>query len=389
MRSIPYILIIFVIYFVSSCDNEEISDIQAESFIKFYEAGMYDEGIRVLTRDDGYLVMANVENPGRGRDICLIRTDKFGNTLQDVTIAGGLFDDFGYDIEPHNSGYVITGSTRETEYGEMKAYVAQVNQEATQIEWEIDTGYSKNTVSNALLVLDNGNIVAAGYMETENGKKDILLMEMDSDGDTITLGHYGFLDVDEVACAIAETPTQYLLAGYRIGSALSGNRQICVLRWKVGTNPSIAYLLTNNLDAEAVAVVATGEDEYYLASNVRQSGSNESVIRILKINLAYQLLEDMSFGQKSINLVSDMKIVGNNLYISGTASNSGTVTNTNGDMFVMHSDLSGNSPAYYYEGDGASYKGYGFDLASDGGYILTGSVYLSNQSAVVLGKIKP
>ena len=62
-------LIILIIFLGAACDNYDISSKQAETFVRYFGVGLQDEGMKVISTDEGYLIMANVENPGRGKDI--------------------------------------------------------------------------------------------------------------------------------------------------------------------------------------------------------------------------------------------------------------------------------------------------------------------------------
>lgn len=375
-----------------SCDKDEISESQASSFIKYYGAGMKDAGMEVLSLEDGYLIMANIEDPDRGQDICIIRTDRFGNTVQDPVIIGGRFNDHGARMKANESGFVIAGSTRQSDHGETNAYIVQIDPEATEVLWEIDTGFSMDDEALDIYIHDNGDIAVCGYSEIDREGKNVLLIELHFVDDTmqVSLRDYGLAE-DEVAHVICRTNNRYLFAGYAsmpAGSTSAISSRLFALKWD-GTSdlgePSYR-IIDNNYNSEIVDIVKTGEDEFYIACRAEHTESEESFIQIAQLSSSpwhWEFPANLQFGERTTNHVSQMQISGDRLTLCGTSSDVGD----RGDMFVMETDLNGTAPVYRYRGDGISYEAEGFDHTGDGGFIMTGAVYTSQQSAVAVFKL--
>lgn len=392
MKHLSNIVLIVLALSFFACDDDTLSGLQADSFIKYYGAEMNDEGRTVITLDDGYLIMGNVETSDDRKDICVIRTDKFGNTVQPPVIIGGDFDDMGYSMKRNDGGFVISGSRRRTEFGYTEAYVVQLNEQATEIVWEVDTGYYMDDELRDVLILDNGNIICCGYTETDNNGKDLLFIEIESSGNVVTMNHVGGTK-DQVANAIVETSDAYLLAGWEglpLTSTSGQTQRLFMYEWDGGLAPGNSdYLrIYEELNIEIVDMVAVNENEFYLACNVSQIESNASKVQIIKIDISdhptiHNYNDYLKYGEHDINHASEMRISGNHLYISGTAYNTGS----KGDMFVLETQLDGSNPLYFYEGDGSSFVANGFDLTDDGGFIITGAAYINDQSAITLSKL--
>jgi hypothetical protein len=89
-------------------------------------------------------------------------------------------------------------------------------------------------------------------------------------------------------------------------------------------------------------------------------------------------------GERSFNGVYSMSMHGGLLYMCGTSSSGESEL---GDiLFVKLNDIDAN-PIYYYVGDGVSYKGSGFDLTDENGFVLTGASYLNEKSLITLYKV--
>ena len=78
--SIFYIALALSLGALSCKKNESPSDAQAERFIKLF--GNYGEDFAAevhQTEDDGYILVGTVATHTYGKDIAVIKTDKFGN----------------------------------------------------------------------------------------------------------------------------------------------------------------------------------------------------------------------------------------------------------------------------------------------------------------------
>ena len=390
MKLVFYIILFFVfILLLISCDNYEVTEKQADSFLKFYGYGLDDIGLRVIATEEGYLIMGNIENAGRGKDICIIQTDKFGNTIKPVITHGGLFEDNGYAIKPHDDGYIIVGSTRETEISDKDIYILQITVSG-EFVWDTIYGRSRDDEAYDVLVLENGNLVITGYSDsTETRKKDILFLETSSKGGFIKWDFPGASEDDE-AFAIVKSGNEYMLAGYRNkpdNLSLQMARNIIVMRYSGEGTPNVnpfdnAFPAGTN--SQVQSIIAASINEYYLACNVRESQTNNTSVAIIKIDTTlFNVLWQKKYGEQSVNIASDFSIKDNCLYLCGTSSNA----EEKGDLWVFKAGIDGEDPQYYYFGDGISYIGKGFDRTSDGGYVITGSNSTGENSVITLCKL--
>jgi len=384
MKTTIFIALSIITLMSISCDNYEISDKQSDSFLKFYGAGLEDEGMQVISTDEGYLILGNIENPGRGKDICIIQTDKFGNSIAPINLYGGQWDDFGYVIKSNSSGYIIAGSTQKVESGDLDVFLVQINSVGDTL-WTRSYGRSFDDEAFDLLMLDNNHMVLTGYTDsTDVRRKDFLFFEVNAEGDSLNFNFTG-LEQDEVACSIVPSGNSYLLAGYsnRLATATQQYiKSIFVLRWD-GRGSSIPYYHPIGASSEAVEIKALNQNEYILSCVVQPAQASESQIYLVKMDESGHFLWEKGFGERTVNTASDLYIHDNSLYVLGTSTNEETF----GDMLILKTSLSGDNPSYFYAGDGTSYQGNGFDFTSDGGYIITGSNFVNNRSVITLCKL--
>ncbi len=384
------ILILLPLLF--SCDEYELSPDQQRSFVKFYGAGLEDEGVKVLTTNEGFLVMGNIDNMERGKDICLIRTDKYGNSVAPITVLGGQYDDYGYAIEPNTDGYIIAGSSRRTKYGDLDVFLAQVDTAGDTL-WTNTYGRSYDDEAYDILIRDDGHIVLTGYSDGGDiSKSDFLVIETDANGNQTNFYH-SVQSFEEVAYSIIEYGSNYLLAGYTdYYNVATGSFQktACVLSWNGSNIEKYPPFESLGVSSEALSIKSAGGNEFYIACNVNPSSSvSVTQIYLLKINARADIVWQHNFGERTLNLVNDLEFFNNSLIAVGTATNVASGEDSKdikGDILILKTNLAGENPEYTYIGDGQLYQGNDIDFTSDGGYIITGTNYISTNSVITLCK---
>ena len=88
-------LFIFIwLVLLASCDKMDISPSQADSFIKFYNTFPVFTGADVKEiPGKGYVILGTVTSNTEGKQICLIRTDLYGNSIDTARYYGSPLDD--------------------------------------------------------------------------------------------------------------------------------------------------------------------------------------------------------------------------------------------------------------------------------------------------------
>jgi len=107
-------LFIFIwLVLLASCDKMDISPAQADSFIKFYNTFPVFTGSDVKEiPGKGYVILGTVTSNTEGRQICLIRTDLYGNSVDTARYYGTTLDDEAVCIQVlSDHGFAILGQT--------------------------------------------------------------------------------------------------------------------------------------------------------------------------------------------------------------------------------------------------------------------------------------
>jgi hypothetical protein len=365
-----------------------------ETFVKYYGGNLQNEGYRVISLDNGgYLLMGTMETSDRGKDICIIRTDNYGNSVAPVQLydGGKNFDDIGYAIKKNSAGYIIAGSTATANNNDKKDILLIQFDENGAEKWRNTLGTAYNEEAFDFLVTSNNNIVLTGYTDsTSTLSKDMMVVRTDSTFKIIDKINHLSLQGDNVGYSITESGKEgeYVIAGYVTNWRDATENEIFVVKW-TGLGIASPYFLNNyfskSANAEAISILPAGNENYLLSCNFNDKDS--SLIKVIKISFNGNFLDvtwNKNYGKKKINRVGCSRMLNDKIYILGTA---GTNSKFDvGDILMLIIDSNGNNAQYNYVGDGSSYIGWGFDFTKDG-YIIAGANKQNEFSLVTLIKV--
>jgi hypothetical protein len=393
MRFVLFIIVMFL-FLLQACDNEEISVLQKETFIKYYGENLNDMGMKVMTVENGYVIMGNIENANRGKDICFIRTDEYGNSIAPVKVYGGIFDDNGYCMKKNSGGYIIAGSTQQSAGGKKDIFLVQVNDEGDKL-WTSTIGTMEEDEASDILVLDNGSMVLTGYSDSIiPGKKDMIISRVNSAGELEWMHFIGYPE-DEVGNSLALIDSMhFLIAGYTKskpeGTTLSNIYLVVWVDKGNGVGAALPRSIEKEGNSNAVSIFPGGDSIYFVACNIQPAQQTGSKIILLKtkINEKYEITKSWErdfTGEQDYNSASSLKINNGKIFVLGTSGR----TNENGDILLWSLDSAGNTLDYYnkYTGDGTSFSGNDMDFTGDGGFIITGANNLNEKSVITLIKL--
>jgi hypothetical protein len=165
---------------------------QTRSFIKFYSNyAVFTAADVKQTGDGGYALLGTADTYLNGKQICLIRTNAYGNYI-DSTFYGRSADDQAYCLQVLSDGFAILGSSVDTTTGYKEVYFIKTNEEG-ETEWVKTIGSTFNVEAYHFEV--NAGETAfylVGYTEVvpvegEDPTKDIWLFAIDHNGDDLWL----------------------------------------------------------------------------------------------------------------------------------------------------------------------------------------------------------
>ncbi len=394
-RILPACVLLII---MAACNKYEISEDQADVFIKFFGSYSEDVGSKVLLDDDGGYVMVGTWSDtdyNMDKQMCLIKTDKYGNEVDwSPAKFGGSKDDFGNNIIITDDGYVMVGtSTDENDSLDIllvktdKQGIAQPgfpktidfgsNEEAFAIEKSDEFGY-------ILLGYADNHPLSIGYNDDKiDPHRDMLLVITQENGDIILSRVYGGDEGEEEGRCIAKTASGLILLGSST-SWSEGNTDIFLVftDFKGVQNGGFLNAGTPNNDVgECLKIkpdgtfilsgtstsMAGGQPRIFLA----EVGSDRIVNRISN-------LPSGNFTGKSVEVTPE----GNYVLV-------GTITLTDDNIYAMGLDTNGEKMFYTTFGRTGEQSASSFRITPDGGLIILGSNSFEGNSMITLIKTGP
>jgi len=201
-----------MICFISACNNDSVSEKQAESFLKYYAAGTEDNsGTVVIQTSTGYTIMGNIEGVSGNKDIFVVLTDEFGRQVGETIEIGTDFIDHGYSMIRLGDGYLIAGSSFNSNTAQKKGYLVNISSDG-QLIWERTySGYQELEFRDVYYPTSDGHIIITGYSKNTTGDgTEAIIFKTETDGDSSWCKTYSISDNDnDVGEAIIEYQNRY------------------------------------------------------------------------------------------------------------------------------------------------------------------------------------
>lgn len=257
-----YIFILLAMFLCFSCEKE-LSEEQADYFLKFYGTYLDNFSSAVSKSDDGgYVIIGTTETEEKMKDIYFLKTDRFGRQIGDIKVFGGDWDDYGICLEDLPDGYLVGGSMTDST-GTRNAFLQKTDKNGIAIGDMIiyGKGNNRNDEFNSVVHRADGAYLAAGYS-----------------GDNILIVSYNpFSDSrpDEKNAVINSLLP--ISDNWVIGAGTVSNL-LTIVKINPSGNPSFEGEFGNPVNMNRFAsFLQLSETNFLLLSNVSPSGLNFSV----------------------------------------------------------------------------------------------------------------
>jgi hypothetical protein len=289
----------------------------------YSETGPAGFGRVAIADDGGFVALGNTRTSETSKQsIYIVKTDADGNKIWTTIPDYGLQDDDATQIEKTNDGgYIISGRTNNTTGSDIKAaLLIKINSSGSEEcsvqqtsddgfifvgsttsgpsdfniymvktnamgdpSWEKIYGSSGWENASSVIITDDGGFALTGYTLSEGaGLRDVLIMKMDQNGDTLwTQTHGG--SGNEGGSAIIQTADQgYLIVG-RTESFGAGLEDLYIVKTDNAGNQSWqkTYGGANDDGASCVREISGSG---YIISGRTLSFSKDNDIYFLRVN---------------------------------------------------------------------------------------------------------
>jgi hypothetical protein len=381
---------------LAACDKMDISLSQADSFIKFYNTFAVFTGADVKEIPGiGFAIIGTVKSYTSGNQICLIRTDIYGNSIDSARYFGRSLDEEAYCLQVlEDNSLAILGSSVNPETGKEQVYFIKTDNEGNEI-WSKFIGTTLNTEAYHFEVSPNGSFILTGYTEsTKPGtpNKDIWLFGFDSQGQNIenwpspkTIGGVN----DDIGMYL-----QLLNNGNIVitGNTKSYPTTDFTHAFVIMTNPIggvISLLELPSAQDEEGRCIRILDDNTFVLIGTSNSTETGKDIMLKKVTIGQQgqkINWEKTFPATGNDYGISLIIRDNSLYLLATVASAGV--NTSIDLITT--DLDGNNPSNTFFGNGTELSAKSFDVTSDNGFVIAGTnKHSDNDISLTMIKLKP
>jgi len=384
-----FILIWLVL--LASCDKMDISPAQADSFIKFYNTFPVFTGSDVKEiPGKGYVILGTVTSTTEGKQICLIRLDLYGNSVDTARYYGDLLDQEACHIEVLNDhGFAILGKTVDASNKKAALFIRTDSVGNIVIERTISGPYDvepKNMKVDA-----SGYFYFVGYgLSTKGGaplNKDIWLYALNQQGEPLWAGqrYIGFSANDDVGNDLQLLPDGRIVITGTTTDPEKKMRAFVLRTGSTGLGGSL-FTIDSEVDETASCIQIVDENTFIIGGTAQTLPSSSDVMmkKVMYSSTGLEVVLESTYGTGNDNGVCVI-LDENNLHLLATTSSTGINTT----ITLITTDLNGENAVYSEIGEGTQLSASSFEKTSDNGFIITGTnKHSENDQSMALIKLK-
>ena len=389
MNRTLFILICLVM--LASCDKMDISPAQADSFIKFYNTFPVFTGSDVKEiPGKGYVILGTVESNTEGKQICLIRTDLYGNSVDTARYYGDPLDQEACHIEVLNDrGFAILAQTVDASNKKAVLFIRTDSVGNIVIERTISGPYDIEPKS--MRVDASGSFYMVGYgLSTKGGaplNRDIWLYALNQQGEPLWADQrfIGFSANDDEGNDLQLLPDGRLVI---TGTTTDPEKKMRAFVLRTGSTGLGGSLFTINSDFdETASCIQIVDENTFIISGTTQTSSSSGRAMMKKVTYSPSGVITAwgnSYGETNSTGVCTI-LDENNLYLLATTASTGINTT----ITLITTDPDGENAVYSEIGEGTQLSASSFEKASDNGFIIAGTnKHSENDQSMALIKLK-
>ena len=281
-----YILLFFLL--LSACQKEgPVSPVN--HYIKFYGSYLEDNGYDMQpTSDGGYVIIGSSNRQDTGRDIVLIRVDKYGNQVSwSPKYFGGNGDDAGFSVKVlDDGGFIIAGYVTDMQAKANKNAVLIRTDSQGELVWQHEFGGDADDEAKSVVVKQGGGFILAGYTENRQQMKQIYLLNVDQDGNMVSSTTRPVTG-EELSSIIELSDGNFLVAGTKyitthIGSLLETQILVLVLN-QVGNDLDNYSFGESGVNEMVANTFPSSDGTFFLVGTLASLDGSQKSILIKKL----------------------------------------------------------------------------------------------------------
>lgn len=332
-----------------------------------YGGADHDIGYSVCeTSDGGYIATGYTSSFGAGlQDAYLVRTNSSGDVVWTQTFGGASMDGAHFVREASDHGYVIAGYSETFGGGGKNMYLIKTDSSG-QAEWTRTYATPLMDVAYAFCETPDSGYIFIGYKNGPSGwvKGDLWILKTDATLDTIWTREYGGAGEDYGVTIQQTLDGNYIIAGVTSSFGANGKNVWIV---KIDSNGDTLWtkVYGNNLEDVGYGVCSTSDGGYIVAGYINGTGQwTAGDLWLLKTDANGDTLWSKIYGTGGEDYGFDVYETPDGGYVvAGRYAN---------DMWLLRTDASGDTIWTVKYGGGGVESALALGMTSDGGYIIGG-----------------
>ena len=386
MKYISIITAVFAGLMLFSCEKE-VSEAQSESFLKMYGSKGVDRAKGVVVLEDGGYAICGTDSTAQGSKMMLILTDEYGNVKDGFPkyYPEGDENAGANAIVAKNggrNGFLLSGYIEDVS-GDRDIFVVKTSADGSE-NWSKSYGSAEDEEALHAAEGINYEFILAGYQE-KLGEKDIMIMLVDQNGDSIPLSLFYTKPEDSKDAAanyILNDGDNYMcVATYN--KFIGEGTDILVLNFDDDLSPN-DKILEGAYDEFGKCIIKEDENVFVVLGNSDNTQTGNSEILLYQVESDGFLIKNerllATISEPGVDLMAErlVKMEGGKHAIVGTRQSDG-----NADILLQFmSDLKEDIRKTY--GSGGTQEGADIAIPSMGGLVFIGDNGYEGNSMVSL-----
>jgi len=386
MKHILFITAVFAGLMLYSCEKE-VSEAQSESFLKMYGSKGVDRAKGVVVLDDGGYAICGTDSTAQGSKMMLIVTDQYGNVKDGFPkyYPEGNENAGANAIVAKNggrNGFLLSGYVEDIS-GDRDIFIVKTSADGT-VNWSKSYGSSEDEEALHAAEGIDYEFILAGYQE-KGGEKDIMIMLVDQNGDSIRLSLFYTKPEDSKDAAanyILNDGDHYMcVATYN--KFIGEGTDMLVLNFNDELSPN-DKVLAGAYDEFGKCIIKEDENEFVVLGNSNNTQTGNSEILLYQVESDGLLVKNerllATISEPGVDLMAErlVKMEGGKHVMIGTRQSDG-----NADILLQFmSDLKEDIRKTY--GSGGIQEGADIAIPSKGGLVFVGENEYEGNSMVSL-----
>jgi hypothetical protein len=384
-----FILIWLVL--LASCDKMDISRAQADSFIKFYNTFPVFTGSDVKEIPGiGYVILGTVTSITEGKQICLIRTDLYGNSVDTARYYGDPLDQEACHIEVlDDQGFAILAQTIDASNKKAVLFIRTDSVGNVVIERTISGPYDVEPKSMKVDASGSFYMVGNG-LSTKGGaplNKDIWLYALNQQGEPLWADQrfIGFSANDDEGNDLQLLPDGRIIVTGTTTDPEKKMRAFVLRTGSTGFGGSL-FKIDSEVDETSSCIQIIDENTFIIVGTTQTLTSSSDIMmkKVMYSSTGLGVVSDTTYGSgndKGVCVILDE----NKLRLLATTSSTGINTT----ITLITTDLDGENAVYSEIGEGTQLSASSFERTSDNGFIVAGTnKHSENDQSMALIKLK-